>query len=113
MAYNRKDAIDKCNELGEQFIEHFYTTYTADIDDENFLHHCREMQTWYNKARCMTLKPKDKKLDIDQMVNWFFTAGGSIEYMFNEDDDIIDAYSDFVKYVLTTNNIKESFEKIL
>ena len=48
MAYNRSDAINRCADLGEQFISHFNKIMDAgDINDPDFIHHCTEMDAWY------------------------------------------------------------------
>lgn len=92
MAYDRSYVIDKCYSLGTQFIEHFKKTYKLGINDKDFKHHCQEMQTWYDTIKNIVLKYNNKKISNDQLVNWFFTAGSSVEVLFGNDEagDIYD-----------------------
>lgn len=86
MAYDRSYVIDTCYSLGMQFIKHFEKVYSLGINDKDFKHHCQEMQTWYDTVKNMVLKSNNKRIDNDQLVNWFFTAGSSIEVLFGNDE---------------------------
>jgi len=46
MAMERSDAIGKCMELGNEFIEHFIKVADGGPYGRDFEHHCKEMQTW-------------------------------------------------------------------
>lgn len=78
-AKQRKYIIDKCEELGKLFIEHFNKTFEAGPEDRDFKHHCGEMQTWLDRVRSYTLAQNNKHLNVEEMINWFFTAGSSFE----------------------------------
>ena len=112
MSYPRSEAIDRCASLGEKFIEHFEKSYIGGIDSEDLKHHCAEMQSWYDAVNRMTIKPRAKMLDIDQMINWFFLAGGSLEYMFHNNDDMQNAYNKFIKSLLMSDDVYNSMLKV-
>lgn len=108
MSYNRSDAVSRCAELGEQFVEHFIKVMKAGGEnDPDFIHHCDiEMQNWYNKVRTITLKPKKKLLNSDALMDWFFTLGSNIDIIIPEEYE--DVYSLFVAKLLSDKNKKVS-----
>lgn len=108
MAYNRSDAINRCADLGEQFISHFNKIMDAgDINDPDFIHHCTEMDAWLNKVRKITLKPKNKTLNTELLVDWFFTAGSSIDIIVSK-EEYQDIYSSFITKLLVDKHKKVS-----
>ena len=108
MAYHRSDAIDRCANLGKQFIEHFNKIMTAGgLEDPDFIHHCdAEMATWLNDVRNITLKPKNKRLNSEYLMDWFFTIGSSIDIIIPDEYESI--YSNFVAKLLADKNKKVS-----
>lgn len=85
MAYERKDAILKCDESGDNFIEHFHKIMSEGKDSDNFVHHCTKMNAWWNKVKNIVLKSTKKKISKSQLKDWFFEAGSSIEYIIQEE----------------------------
>ena len=51
IAMSRRDAIDKCSDLGYQFVKHFKKVIQEGIESEDFHHHCKEMQSWYEQVK--------------------------------------------------------------
>ena len=83
MALSRSDAIDRCMNLGNQFINHFHKA-VLDTIEESFSHHCSEMQNWFNMVKDIVLKHNGKRIKSDDLINWFFTAGSSVELKIEE-----------------------------
>lgn len=112
MAMSRIDAIDRCYSLGKPFIEHFHKIY---LDTENPArnHWESEMQNWYNMVRDITLKPKNKHLNMSQMKDWFYSFGSSYEEFFNEDSDEIEAYESFIDELDESGDVKKSIGEVL
>lgn len=92
MAYSRQDLIEKCSNLGLKFIEHFKKVYQGGLSDRDFKHHCQEMQSWYDNIKSSVIKTSKHPISNEQLVDWFFTAGSSIEVLFGNDEagDIYD-----------------------
>lgn len=84
MSFEKNQAIDTSVELGEQFAKHFVKIMEEGFKNPNFKHHCHEMQVWFDKVKKITIKPKTKHLTIEQWIDWFFTAGQSIELLIPE-----------------------------
>lgn len=103
MAYERSKAIDRCASLGNQFIKHFIKVYAGGINDRDFEHHCHEMQTWYDEVRDIVLKPKSKQISRTQLIDWFFTAGSTIEVKFKE-DEVGDMYEELVLRLVSSRD---------
>lgn len=115
MSYNRSDAIDRCANLGKQFINHFIKVMNAGgIKDPDFIHHCdTEMAAWFNDVKEITLKPKSKLLSSDQLMDWFFTKGSSIDILLKDDNEKYqDIYSSFIAKLLADKNKKISIALI-
>ena len=85
MAYERKDAILKCDELGNNFIEHFHKIMSEGKDSTDFIHHCIEMDAWWNKVKNIVIKSTKKKISKSQLKDWFFEVGSSVEYIIQEE----------------------------
>ena len=75
MAYTRADAIDRCYNLGEQFAQHFIKTCQEGKESKDFIHHCIEMQGWWDKVKEIKLKENNKLISISNLTDWFFTLG--------------------------------------
>lgn len=107
MAYHRSDAIDRCANLGKQFVEHFIKIMDAGgIIDPDFKHHCSEMTIWLDFVRKITLKPSNKLLNTEYLMDWFFTIGSSIDIIVPEKYESI--YSIFVAKLLADKDKKVS-----
>lgn len=107
MAYRRSDAIDRCANLGKQFVEHFTKIMDAGgITDPDFKHHCSEMTAWLDFVRKITLKPSNKLLNTEYLMDWFFTMGSSIDIIVPEKYESI--YSSFVAKLLANRDKKVS-----
>lgn len=107
MAYERNDAIERCANLGKQFIEHFKKVVDGGVNDDDFGHHCNEMQVWYNDVKNIVLKYNKKKITNSQLIDWFFTIGSSVEYIL--DDKYVDFYEDFIIILLNNGSVASSF----
>lgn len=106
MAYERADAIDKCDRLGKQFIDHFHKVYAGGVSDNDFQHHCQEMQAWYDDVKDIILRYNKKRLSNDQLVNWFFTKGSSVEVLFKDDSEG-DTYDELMIELLSYKRSKK------
>lgn len=85
MALSRRDAIDRCISLGTQFKEHFNKVIKDTPYSQDYIHHCIEMNAFWTQVKRIRLKGSNKFLSSELLVDWFFSAGGSIE------DDIDDS----------------------
>lgn len=90
MAFSKSEAIDKCIELGEKFIQHFHKVYREGKNSDCFTHHCSEMQAWLDKCRRFKLKNTNDYLTPINLIDWFFTAGQCVDVDngFNTDKEI-------------------------
>lgn len=97
MAMDQMKAIDSCYSLGKKFIFHFHKIYKEGKDSPCFKHHCIEMQAWLDKCREFILKSTKRPLTPCDLIDWFFTATGSIDENngFNSYEEI-DVYNDFM-----------------
>lgn len=112
MAYERQDAIDRCNSLGKKFIEHFDKIY-KEPKSQAVNHWCNEMQGWLNDARNIRLRQNKKPLNYTDLIDWFFVIGSSSDALFNKEDEV-DRYEEFLskisKYDFNVyNTIKDVF----
>lgn len=104
MAYERRDAINRCADLGAKFVEHFDELYHKGINDIDFEHHCSELQAWWSDIKQIVLKHNKKLLSANQLIDWFFTKGSSVEILFNDEDEI-DAYNDFMIKLISNKDL--------
>lgn len=109
MAYERSDAIDRCASLGKEFVEHFHKIYQSGIKDKDFNHHCQEMQSWYESVSKIVLKSNKKLISNNQLIDWFFTVGSSVEYLFHDEGEI-DLYNKFMIILLAQGESKKIVE---
>ena len=113
MSYHRNEAIDKCFDLGVQFIKHFLKIIAEGKESRDFNYHCQEMQSWYDVVRDITLKPKDRSLTKDQLINWFFLRGSSTDILF-KDDLVADLYEElFIRLLSSDSKVKDILEELL
>ena len=111
-AISRVDAIDKCDQLGKMFVEHFHKVVTEGVYSSAFNHHCAEMQAWYDSARDITLKSNGKVVTKTNLIDWFFSMGKNVEDVVEE--EYVDTYEKFYIELLHSNiSVKEAFEKVL
>lgn len=106
-AQRRADAIITCMDLGDLFIQHFHKIFKEGKDSESFSHHCQEMQAWLDKCRKIKLQSTKKYVTPENLVDWFFTAGGLID----EDNgftsiDEITTYNDLITKLSIDRNSK-------
>ena len=113
MSYHRNEAIDKCFDLGKLFLEHFLKVVKEGKDSRDFSHHCQEMQSWWERVDSIYLKPRNKKLNADQLINWFFLKGSSTEYLIKDDDDARLYEMLFLKLIYSDNTVKDILEELL
>lgn len=105
MAYERSDAIDRCASLGKRFIEHFIKAYLEGNSSDDFKHHCQEMQSWFDEVSSIVLKSNKKVISNNQLIDWFFTRGSSVDLLF-DDEDMIDIYNEFMIELLSSKRTK-------
>lgn len=76
-AKSRGHMIELLMNNGEPFIEHFHKVCQDIInnDTDNYMHHCREMQGWWNKVKKYRYKQNNKVVRDDDLIDWFFTLG--------------------------------------
>ena len=87
MAITRSEALDRCQELGKQFIIHFDKIYNEPTSQARN-HWESEMNTWWDKVKDITLKGNKKVLSFSNLHDWFFTACQNIEdFMTSEDKE--------------------------
>ena len=101
MALNRRDAIDRCISLGIQFKEHFNKVLKDTPYSENYIHHCIEMDAFWTQVKRIRIKGSNKFLSSELLIDWFFSAGGSIE----DDIDAVDLYDKLISYMLYKRDI--------
>lgn len=102
MSMDRSDAIDRCLSLGEKFAEHFNKVMEEGQDSPDFKHHCHEMQVWFDTTKKITLKPKGKYLTIEYWIDWFFTAGQTVEKLI--DSKYEDEYEVLIRELIFDKN---------
>lgn len=112
MAYSRSYVVDKCAELGKEFVEHFHKVMHEGIDSDSFKHHCSEMQTWWNTVRSMSYKHNKKRVPKSDLFDMFLTVGDSIEFLIEESYQ--EAYEEFCIYLLYdySHTVEEAFKQI-
>lgn len=110
MAYERADAINRCGNLAIKFIQHFHKAVKEGKDSDDFHHHCTEMQTWFDTVNKFVLKNNKKRISNNQLIDWFFTNGSSVEYAIEEPYQ--DLYDNFIIKILA-NRDKCNIEEIL
>lgn len=108
MAYNRSDAIEKCYTYGKPFIEYFHTCMRDLVDNNKELYHLHasKMQTCWDAVKDIKLTSNNKKLLCDQLINWFFTVGSSVE-------DVIDADYQEIYERFYMELLKDRYAKIV
>ena len=111
-AISRVDAIDKCDQLGKMFVEHFHKVVKEGVYSSTFNHHCAEMQAWYDSARDITLKSSGKVITKTNLIDWFFSMGKHVEAVVEE--EYVDTYEKFyIELLHSSISVKEAFEKVL
>ena len=104
MAYERSDAIDRCANLGKQFIEHFRKVFESQ-DVESKRHWASEMQSWLDDVKDIQLKYNKKQITFSQLVDWFFTKGSSVDIIYKDSEELQDAYNEFLKHIGKDYNV--------
>ena len=99
MSYDRKKAIDKCSDLGWQFVDHFNKIW-VDTDNNTKRHYASEMQGWYNEVSRIVLAHNKRKINEKQLYDWFFTVGSIPEVLFEGDEEEAEYYVEFSELVL-------------
>lgn len=90
-AKERSKIYSLCFELGKPFIEHFHKVCQDIInnDIDNYMHHCREMQGWWNKVKDIRYKHNKKKITDDNLIDDFFTCGAISEDFLSKNEAYI------------------------
>ena len=110
MALPRRLAIDKCQELGEQFIIHFNKIY-ENRENQSVNHWCNEMQSWFDKVSKYKLKETNKHITWSSLQDWFFTACAIGEDYLKHDNEV-ETYDEFINSLYKTRNVRESLINI-
>ena len=112
-ALQRKDAVNRCCDLGWEFIKHFHKVVKEGVYSPTFNHHCREMQAWWDKVKNIRVSDNKKLISTDNLINWFFTAGSDIESIIK--DEYQNTYSKLMLLLLSdySLSVKEAFKKVL
>lgn len=106
MAFSKSDAIDKCIELGHQFIDHFHKVYKENQTSYNYIHHCNEMQSWLDECRKILIDTNHCLIGIN-LLDWFFTAGECIDSDTGFiDNNEIEFYNKFILLLALDRNSK-------
>lgn len=92
MSLSRSDAMDRCISLGEKFIEYFHNIY-HNRNSTDINHWISEMSSWYNSVKKIRLKSTNKPLLINNLMDWFFTAGSNPEEFLGCDLDELEKYN--------------------
>lgn len=111
MAYDRRGAINRCGDLGRQFINHFKKILN-DPNQESIINHADEMQTWLDDVTQIVLKYNKRKLTTDQIIDWFFTKGSTVEVLFENDENGKDLYNRFLKSIVNNYSVRNAFKEI-
>lgn len=104
MSMSRLDAIDKCVQVASQFATHFEKALSDKRSKSNdFIHHCTELNAFWNQVKDIKLKPKNKSITDVNLIDWFFTGGQDITDMVSEDNEEI--YNKFINILLRDRNV--------
>lgn len=110
MALSRVYAIDRCIYLGRQFTDCFNRAVDDGVHHDDFSHYCHEMQACFNNVREIKLTQNNIRLSVEQLVDWFFTAGENMEDRIKI--GYLDIY-DFLIKELLMNGDKKTIENIM
>lgn len=95
----RPEAVDYCIRLGNNFINEFHYLYNYNTSCDNVLRDfvIMKMQQQLDIVRSIQLEDTKKMLTPVNMIDWFFTAGASIDkdQGFNDDAEI-DYYNEVI-----------------
>lgn len=101
MSLSRRDAMDRCIGLGEQFIAHFDKIY-KNPKDINVNHWAKEMNSWYQSVKKIKLKENNKEILKGDLRDWFLTAGANPQdFMKNPEYEELQAYDEFSEKLLS------------
>lgn len=110
-AMPRKAALDKCWNLGDQFIAHFDKIYN-DNDEGTIKHHAAEMQNWLNQILNIKLRENNRGLSVEKIINYFLTRGSDAETLFKDNLTEADAYDDFIAEVVKDWNVADALRRV-
>lgn len=95
----RPETVDYCIRLGNNFINEFHYLYNYNTSCDSVLRDfvIMKMQQQLNVVRSIQLEDTKKMLTPVNMIDWFFTAGASIDkdQGFNDDAEI-DYYNEVI-----------------
>ncbi len=101
----RNDAMNRALDLSEMFILFFDKIYNNTTAEE--LNHWKsEMQSWLDSVKRIRVKPYNKPLSAQQMMDWFFSCGSDSITLFNNEDEA-NAYDDFVNDLILGKSVKD------
>ena len=112
MAYTRKQALDKCWDLAEPFIEHFEKIY-KNPKAQTVHNWCVEMQTkWFKPIEDIVFKHNHKQIEDENIYEWFLTRGSSPEVLFKDNPEKAKIYKEFCEELLKTRDVEKSLINI-
>ena len=106
-AVSRKDAVNKCIDLGYKFIEHFEKIYREGVTSMDFYHHCSEMSGWWKSVLNLRLTSTNNHLSDSKLVDWFFTGGSNVGTLFPDETERL-VYCKFMNELLNHKDSKIS-----
>lgn len=110
-AFPRKVIVDKCQELGSQFISHFDKIYNEN-DEETISHHASEMQAWLDTVRRYKWAHNNRALSTVDILNLFTTQGGDYDDVFPNNAIEAEVYESFCDELVKDWNVKEALRRV-
>lgn len=112
LGLSRKQALDRCWNLAEPFIEHFNKIYN-NPNSQTVHSWCVEMQTkWFIPISKIVFTNGNKRISDKEIYEWFLTRGSSPEVLFEEDSQKAKIYKQFCKELLKTKDVEQSLKNI-
>nr|CAI9751348.1 hypothetical protein DGKKSRWO_DGKKSRWO_CDS_0068 [uncultured phage]CAI9752232.1 hypothetical protein CVNMHQAP_CVNMHQAP_CDS_0068 [uncultured phage] len=112
-ADSRQKIVADCTSLGKQFAHHFNKIMDEGVESPYFSHHCDELRNYFNQVSSVKFKHNNKRLTIENLIDWFFTTGQNIEDVVKE--QYVDAYDKLITYLVANRdnfNIEEIMTKL-
>lgn len=111
MSFTQSDAIDRCNSLGRQFINHFDNIY-KNPKSQSVNQWITEMTNWWKEVKQIRLKSDNKPISNSKLHDWFFTVGSYPEDVITRPiNGELECYDIFIFKVLNGGSIKESLRE--
>lgn len=105
MAYSQRAAINRCGDLGYEFVRHFVKIMDDGKNHDDFAHHCSEMQAWWDKVKSIKLKNNGKIISDENLFDWFFTYGSDVVGVV-QSEEYRHAYEILINRLLEDRSVK-------